>query len=143
MYPTTIIEIGLISIVVILLCGFAFLLKKPFRKFVWITAGLIMLSSLAYYSARPFIVEMQQTTAMEKLNSYLVERYKEESWRISDTDAYELQKTIQMHVIFENEPAIVYKYEITDDNVEQLNFWDVPEADVDSLKSGVELKHLE
>ena len=145
MHPTTAIEIVLISILVILMAGSSFLLKKPYKKFVWITVGLIVISSLTYYSARPFIVESQQANAIEKLDSYLAETYLGETWTITDTDAHELESAINLHVIFDTEPSIVYEYEIDESAIEQLSFWDLYTGDTGEnlLETGISLKHLE
>lgn len=145
MHPTTVIEIGLVSALVVLLSGAAFLLKKTYRKFVWITVGAIMLSSLAYYSARPFIVESQQAAAVEKLDSYLTDKYRDETWVITDTDAHELQKIIKLHVIFDREPSIVYEYEVAEETIEQLSFWNLHTGVTggELLKTGLEMEHVE
>ncbi|MCM3609840.1 hypothetical protein M4S82_01170 [Planococcus sp. MERTA32b] len=138
MHPTTVIEIGLVSALVALLSGAAFLLKKTYRKFVWIVVGAIVLSSLAYYSTRPFIVKSQQAAAVEKLDSYLTGKYRAETWVITDTDAHELQEVINLHVIFDNEPSIVYEYEVAEETIEQLSFWNLHTGE-----SGVVFEHLE
>lgn len=145
MHPTTAIQVTATVILIILLAGSAFLLKKPYRNFVWITAGLIAISSLAYFSSRPFIVESQQANAIEKLDSYLAETFPGEEWGITDTDAQELQSVIELHVIFNNEPAMVYGYEISESAIEQLDAWGLytGEAHEDLLKRGIELHHLE
>lgn len=145
MHPTTAIQITAIVILIILLMAFAFLLKKAYRKFVWIMVGLSAASSLVYFSSIPFIVEKQQANAIEKLDSYFAEAYPDEEWVITDTDAHELQSVIELHVVFTNEPTMVYAYEISEPAIEQLDAWRLytGEAGGDLLKRGIELHHLE
>lgn len=145
MYPTTAIEILIVSIITIILFCLAFILKKPYKSIMWIIASIILISSIAFFSLRPFLIESHQNKAIEQLDTYLSEKYKNESWVITDTDESELQKTVKLHVIFESEPSIVYKYEIEETTIRQIRFGDLNTgiADDKLLETGIELQHLE
>lgn len=75
----------------------------------------------------------------------MAEAYPDEEWVITDADAHELQSVIELHVVFNNEPSIVYAYEISGPALEQLDAWGLYTGEVGGnlLKRGIELHHLE
>ncbi|WP_211654912.1 hypothetical protein [Planococcus alpniumensis] len=129
MQPTTIIEIIFILVGTGLLTLVAYFLKKPLKMLVLSAAGLILISSIIFYSVHPFIVESQTNNAIQQLDAHLTTTFKADSWEISDTDDYEIKKVKFLHVIFDNEPTIVYEYQITESTIKQVRFWGAETGD--------------
>ena len=137
----------LIGLLFITLCIFAvglltFLLPKKVRRFVWIILGIILICSYTYQGAiRPLIIEQQTEKAIEVLEGHLVEKFPMDSWIITDTDDYRIEPVINLHVIFDSEPKVVYEYSVEDTVVRQVNMWTVSGTQVE--ESGIEPQHAE
>ena len=123
MHPTSIIIIGYVIVILALISVIAYFLKPFLRKLVWSVSGIIFILVIGYFTLLPVLVESQTDDAIEKLNTHLITSYPTESWEISDTDVDKLKETVELHVIFDMESHIVYSYHITNEKIEQLNFW--------------------
>ena len=145
MQPTTIIEISFILVVTALLSVAALFLRKPLKILILIAAGFILIGSIIFYSTRPIIVENQTNEAIQQLDTHLTSTFNGESWEIFDTDDYEIKKIKFLHVIFNNEPMIVYEYKVTESAIKQLSFWGKETGDNAEvlLENGIDPQHIE
>ncbi|AQU79537.1 hypothetical protein [Planococcus faecalis] len=145
MQPTTIIEISFILVVTALLSVVALFLRKPLKILILIAAGFILIGSIIFYSTRLIIVENQTNEAIQQLDTHLTNTFNGESWEIFDTDDYEIKKIKFLHVIFNNEPMIVYEYKVTESAIKQLSFWGKENGDNAEvlLENGIDPQHIE
>ena len=142
MEPTILIGLLFITICIFAVGLLTFLLPKKVRKFVWIILGTILICSYIYQGAiRPLIIEQQTEKAIEVLEGHLEEKYPMDSWRITDTDDFRIEPVINLHVIFDSEPKVVYEYTIEDTVVKQVSMWTVSGTSVE--ESGIEPQHAE
>ncbi len=119
-----------------------FLLPKKVRKFVWVILGIILICSYIYQGAiRPLIIGQQTGKAIEVLEGHLKEKYPMDSWGITDTDDFKIEPVINLHVIFDSEPKVVYEYTVEDTVVRQVSMWTVSGTSVE--ESGNEPQHAE
>lgn len=95
---------------------------KKVRKFVWVILGIILICSYIYQRAiRPLIIEQQTGKAIEVSEGHLEEEYPMDSWGITDTDDFKIEPVINLHVIFDSEPKVVYEYTVEDTVVRQIS----------------------
>lgn len=120
--PTTLIEIGMLIFLFIGINLLALFLSNA-RKILRICSWIILLSGISFYSIRPFIVDIQIESAIEKLDIHLDENFPKEEWEITDSDDYKLSSEKYLFVIFENEPNIIYRYKVNKDAIKQVNIW--------------------
>ena len=80
---------------------------------------------ITFYGTRPFIVQHQTNKARVKLGNYFKETYPEDSWHITDTNEHEIQHSVNLRVIFESEPSIVYEYTVRGTTIKQVNMWNL------------------
>ncbi|OMC82670.1 MULTISPECIES: hypothetical protein [unclassified Viridibacillus] len=123
MMPVTIIELTFIFVIISVIGLLALLLPKWWRRFTWGLACLILIITIGFYVSRPFIVQHQTEKAIENLNIYLKVKYVGESWEITDTDAYRIKPDAYLHVRFDNERFVTYKYQITKNQIKQTGSW--------------------
>ncbi|MBU9673349.1 hypothetical protein KQ939_00515 [Planococcus sp. CP5-4] len=145
MHPTTAIEMVLILVVTGLLTVVALFLRKSLKVLILTTAGFILVSSMIFYSLRPLIVESQTNNAIQQLDAHLTTTFKDDSWEISHTDDHEIKKVKFLHVIFDNEPTVVYKYQITESTIKQVRFWGAETGDNAEILfgKGIAPQHIE
>ena len=145
MHPTTIIEMGFILVVTALLSVVALFLRKPLKILILTAAGFILIGSIIFYSTRPIIVANQTNEAIQQLDTHLTNTFNGDSWEIFDTDDYEIKKVKFLHVIFDNEPMIVYEYKVTESAIKQLSFWGKETGDNAEvlLEKGIDPQHIE
>ena len=142
MEPTILIGLFLITICIFAVGLLTFLLPKKVRKFVWVILGTILICSYIYQGAiRPLIIEQQIEKAIEVLEGHLEEKYPMDSWGISDTDDFKIEPVINLHVIFDSEPKVVYEYTVEDTVVRQVSMWTISGTLVED--SGIEPQHAE
>ncbi|WP_336045653.1 hypothetical protein [Solibacillus ferritrahens] len=142
MEPTILIGLFFITTIIFAVGLLTFLLPKRVRKFVWIILGTILICSYIYQGTiRPLIIEQQTEKAIEVLEGHLEEKYPMDSWRITDTDDFRIEPVINLHVIFDSEPKVVYDYTVEDTAVRQVNMWTVSGKSVE--ESGIEPQHAE
>lgn len=67
------------------------------------------------------ITDQQTEKAMEVLEGHLEEKYPTDSWKIYDSDDYKIEPIIYLHVIFNNEPKMVYEYTVEDTVIRQVS----------------------
>lgn len=119
-------------------------LKLSIRKKIWGSSGILLILVIGYFALLPKLVELQINDAIEKLNTYLTTLYPNDSWRVTDTDDDKLNKTVELHVRFQTETDIVYSYNITDEKIEQIDFWSIDgKSSKDLINSGTKPLHLE
>ena len=87
------------------------------------------------------IIERQTEKAIEVLEDHLEDKYPMDSWGITDTDDYRIESVINLHVIFNSEPKLVYEYTVEDTVVKQVSKWTVLGTSVE--ESGIEPQHAE
>ncbi|PLS17464.1 hypothetical protein CVD28_13015 [Bacillus sp. M6-12] len=141
MHPTTIIDLFLIFLAALVIGLIAFLLPKECRKIAWGISCFIVLAGIIFYGTRPFIVEYQTKNATEKLVNHFRKLYPNDSWRITDTDEHRIQPVVNLHVIFESEPKIVYAYKVENEAIKQVGMWMLSGDPAEG--SGMELRHNE
>ena len=142
MEPTILIGLFFITTIIFAVGLLTFLLPKRVRKFVWIILGTILICSYIYQGTiRPLIIEQQTEKAIEVLEGHLEEKYPMDSWRITETDDFRIEPVINLHVIFDSEPKVVYDYTVEDTVVKQVNMWTVSGNSVE--ESGIEPQHAE
>ncbi len=142
MEPTILIGLFFITICIIAVGMLAFLLPKKVRNYVWGILGIILICSYIYQGAiRPLIIERQTEKAIEVLEDHLEDKYPMDSWGITDTDDYRIESVINLHVIFNSEPKLVYEYTVEDTVVKQVSMWTVLGTSVE--ESGIEPQHAE
>ncbi|MEK5068678.1 hypothetical protein [Sporosarcina sp. FSL K6-1508] len=142
MEPTILIGLLFITICIFAVGLLTFLLPKKVRKFVWGILGIILICSYIYQGAiRPLIIEQQTGKAIEVLEGHLEEKYSKDSWGITDTDDFKIEPVINLHVIFDSEPKVVYEYTVEDTEVRQVRMWTVSGTSVE--ESGIEPQHAE
>ena len=142
MEPTILIGLFFITICIFAVGLLTLLLPKKVRKFVWVILGIILICSYIYQGAiRPLIIEQQTGKAIEVLEGHLEEKYPKDSWGISDTDDFKREPVINLHVIFDSEPKVVYEYTVEDTVVKQVSMWTVSGTSVE--ESGIEPQHAE
>ena len=144
MYPTSIIIIGYVFVILAIVSGISYFLKPFIRKLIWGVSGSILIIVIGYFALLPILVESQTNEAIGKLNTYLTTIYPNEKWEIIDTDDDELKTTVELHVIIENEYEIVYAYYIKDEKIGQSDFWSQSgESSEELIAKGFEPIHLE
>ena len=142
MEPTILIGLFFITTIIFAVGLLTFLLPKRVRKFVWIILGTILIGTYIYQGTiRPLIIEQQTEKAIEVLEGHFEEKYPMDSWRITDTDDFRIEPVINLHVIFDSEPKVVYDYTVEDTAVRQVNMWTVSGKSVE--ESGIEPQHAE
>lgn len=142
MEPTILIGLFFITICVFVVGLLTFLLPKKVRNFVWVILGIILICNYTYEGAiRPLIIEQQTESAIEVLVDHLEEKYPLDSWGITDTDDFKIEPVINLHVIFDSEPKVVYEYTVEDAVVSQVNMWTVSGESVE--EAGIEPQHAE
>jgi len=142
MEPTILIGLFFISICIFVVGLLTFLLRKKVRKYVWVILGIILICSFIYQGAiRPLIIEQQTEIAIEVLEGHLEEKYPMDTWGISDTDDFKIEPVINLHVIFDSEPKVVYEYTVEDTVVRQVSMWTVSGTLVED--SGIDPQHAE
>ena len=142
MEPTILIGLFFITICIFAAGLLTFLLPKKVRKFVWVILGIILICSYIYQGViRPMIIEQQTEKAIEVLEGHLEEKYPMDSWRITDTDDSKIEPVINLHVIFDSEPKVVYEYTVEDTVVKQVSMSTVSGTSVE--ESGIEPQHAE
>ncbi|KZR58611.1 hypothetical protein [Pseudobacillus badius] len=120
MSPTTLIELGILTSAALGLSLLAFLFPKKRRTFIWIVAGLLLIGGIAFYSARPLIIQHQTNEAIEELNKHLIKKYPNDQWKISGRDVIDIRPAVFLHVVFKSEPTIVYEYTVQDSRIKQV-----------------------
>lgn len=144
MHPTTIIEMGFVLVVTALLSVVALFLRKPLKILILTAAGFILIGSIVFYSSRPNIVENQTNNAIQQLDTHLTNTYNGEFWEIFHTDDYKIKEVKILHVIFNEEPALVYEYRVTESAIKQLSFWGKNGESAEMLlEKGIEPQHIE
>ena len=133
MYPTSIIIIGYVFIILVIVSGISYFLKPFIRRLIWGISVSILIIVIGYFALLPILVESQTNEAIGKLNTYLTTIYPNEKWEINDTDDDQLKTTVELHVIFENEYEIVYAYYIKDKEIGQSDFWSQSGASSEEL----------
>jgi hypothetical protein len=142
MEPIILIGLFFITICIFALGLLTFLLPKKVRKFVWVILGVILICSYIYQGViRPLIIEQQTGKAIEVLKGHLEEKHPMDSWGITDTDDIKIEPVINLHVIFDSEPKVVYEYTVEDTVVWQVNMWTVSGTSIG--ESGIEPQHAE
>lgn len=142
MEPTILIGLLFITICVLAVSLLAFLIPKKFRSTIWVILGIVLICTYIFQGAiRPMIIEQQTEKAMEALEGHLDERYPTDSWEITDTDDFEIEPVIYLHVIFNSEPKMVYEYTVEDTVIKQVNMWTLSGESVE--ESGVEPQRAE
>ncbi|KAA0966321.1 hypothetical protein FQ087_08825 [Sporosarcina sp. ANT_H38] len=142
MEPTILIGLFFITICIFAVGLLTFLLPKKVRKFVWVILGIILICSYIYQGTiRPLIIEQQTGKAIEVLEGHLEEKYSMDSWGITDTDDFNIKPVINLHVIFDSEPKVVYEYTVEDTVVSQVRMWTISGKSVE--ESGIEPQHEE
>lgn len=139
MQSTTVIEWGIILLIFAIFGLSTFFLKRSRRKYVWVFLVFILVVTISFYSVRPMIVEKQTNVAIQQLDDYLENFYPNDSWKIYETDDYELNSVKTLHVIFDTETALIYEYAIKKDSVDQIGFWhsETGEAPDILIKKGI------
>lgn len=98
-------------------------LKKPYQKYIRMVLIIFMLASIGLsYLIRPLLVDWQTDQAIERLEDHLTKLYIQERWTISDTNDKDLRDVKYLHVVFGNEPELIYYYMVERDNVWQITF---------------------
>lgn len=144
MRPTSIIIICSLIVILLIVCQVTYSLKSSLRKKIWGASGILLILVIGYFALLPQLIESQTNHAIEKLNTYFVTLYPDDSWRITDTDDYKLRKTVELHVRFQTESEIVYSYNITGKKIEQIDFWSITgENSEDFIKSRTKPLHIE
>ncbi|MEK9199360.1 hypothetical protein [Ureibacillus sp. FSL E2-3493] len=144
MSPTSIIIICGLIVILLIICLVTFFLKLSIRKQIWGASGILLILVIGYFVLLPKLVELQTNDAIEKLNTYLTTIYPNDSWSVTDTDDDKLKKTVELHVRFQTETDIVYSYNITDEKIEQIDFWSIEgKSSKDLINSGTKPLHLE
>lgn len=120
--PTTIIELGILIFIFIGLNVLALFLTS-FKKMLRIISWIILIAGITFYSIRPFLVDLQTKSAIEKLDMHLERVFPEDHWEVTDSDDYRLTNEKKLFVIFENEPNVTYLYNINKQTVTQVDMW--------------------
>lgn len=120
--PTTIIELGILIFIFIGLNVLALFLTS-FKKMLRIISWIILIAGITFYSIRPFLVDLQTKSAIEKLDTHLERVFPEDHWEVTDSDDYRLTNEKKLFVIFENEPNVTYLYNINKQTVTQVDMW--------------------
>ncbi|KMY44683.1 hypothetical protein AC622_10865 [Bacillus sp. FJAT-27916] len=120
--PTTIIELGILIFIFIGLNVLALFLTS-FKKMLRIISWIILIAGITFYSIRPFLVDLQTKSAIEKLDTHLERVFPEDHWEVTDSDDYRLTNEKKLFVIFENEPNVTYLYNINKQTVTQVDRW--------------------
>ena len=120
--PTTIIELGILIFIFIGLNVLALFLTR-FKKMLRIISWIILIAGITFYSIRPFLVNLQTKSAIEKLDTHLERVFPEDHWEVTDSDDYRLTNEKKLFVIFENEPNVTYLYNINKQTVTQVDMW--------------------
>lgn len=120
--PTTIIELGILIFIFIGLNVLALFLTR-FKKMLRIISWIILIAGITFYSIRPFLVNLQTKSAIEKLDTHLERVFPEDHWEVTDSDDYRLTNEKKLFVIFENEPNVTYLYNINKQTVTQVDRW--------------------
>ena len=120
--PTTIIELGILVFIFIGLNVLALFLTS-FKKMLRIISWIILIAGITFYSIRPFLVDLQTKSAIEKLDTHLERVFPEDHWEVTDSDDYRLTNEKKLFVIFENEPNVTYLYNINKQTVTQVDRW--------------------
>ena len=114
MEPIILIGLFFITICIFAVVLLTFLLPKKVRKFVWVILGIILICSYIYQGAiRPLVLEQQTGKAIEVLEGHLEEKYSMDSWELQ-LDDFKIEPVINLHVIFDSEPKVVYEYTVED-----------------------------
>ena len=120
--PTTIIELGILIFIFIGLNVLALFLTS-FKKMLRIISWIILIAGITFYSIRPFLVDLQTKSAIEKLDTHLERVFPEDHWEVTDSNDYRLTNEKKLFVIFENEPNVTYLYNINKQTVTQVDRW--------------------
>ena len=135
MSPTVIIGLFLVTCGVMVISVLVFLLPRKMRITTWILLGIFLMSYYSYYGAiRPFIIQYQTEQAVAVLDEHLKEKYPEDSWNITDTDEISIKPAIYLHVIFNNEPRIVYEYTVKNTIIQQEDIWTVAGSSIEETE---------
>jgi len=79
MYPTSIIIIGYVFLILAIVSGISYFLKPFIRKLTWGVSGTILIIVIGYFALLPILVESQTNEAIDKLNTYLTTIYPNET----------------------------------------------------------------
>ncbi|WP_156185611.1 hypothetical protein [Bacillus sp. FJAT-27916] len=99
------------------------LFLTSFKKMLRIISWIILIAGITFYSIRPFLVDLQTKSAIEKLDTHLERVFPEDHWEVTDSDDYRLTNEKKLFVIFENEPNVTYLYNINKQTVTQVDRW--------------------
>lgn len=123
MHPTTFISLIFIFTAALVIGGVSFLLPERIKKRSWLILTFILILTVIFFSIRPVIIKHETKVATEHLELHLKNMHPNESWVITDTDEYRFKNATYLHVIFDNEPNIVYMYMIDGSQIYQIDMW--------------------